>query len=155
MSLVNLFFLFWAVAVTPEAQLRTALEAKAGAVNLSPGIVEISREIVLAPDSHDLDIRGAGLIIKASAAFRGPALIVIPAGKNIRIHDLLLDGDRDAIARPIDLPQAETMFSRFIPNNGILAEGVTGLEIANVKAKNIAGFHNTGECRARGPNSSY
>jgi hypothetical protein len=140
LSLVNLFFLFWAAAVTPEAQLRTALEAKTGAVNLSPGIVEISREIVLAPDSHDLDIRSAGLTIKASTAFRGRALIVIPAGKNIRIHDLSLDGDRDAIGRPIDLPLAGSMFSRSIPNNGIVVEGVTGLEIANLKAKNIAGF---------------
>jgi hypothetical protein len=32
------------------------------------------------------------------------------------------------------------MFSRFIPNNGILAEGVTGLEIAQVRATGIAGY---------------
>ena len=38
------------------------------------------------------------------------------------------------------LPPAGTMFSRFIPNNGILAEGVTGLEITQVKATGIAGF---------------
>lgn len=140
MFLVNLFFLFWAAGASPEAQLRTALEAKTGVVNLAPGVVEISREIVLPPDAHDLDLRGTGVTIKASAAFRGRALIVIPAGKNIKIHDLELDGNRDAIARPTGLPPAESIFSRFMPDNGILAESVTGLEIAGVKAKNMEGF---------------
>ena len=59
---------------------------------------------------------------------------MIPAGKNIKLHDLSLDGNRDAIARPVGLPPSEAMFSRFSPNNGILAEDVTNLEIAQVKA---------------------
>ena len=136
---VNLFLLFLAAA-TPEAQLRTALEAKTGVATLPAGVIEISREIVLPPDAHDLEIRGAGLTLKASAAFRGRALIVIPAGKNIRIHGLTLDGNRDAIGRPIGLPPVDAMYSRFMPNNGILAENVTDLETAQVKASKIAGF---------------
>ena len=129
-----------AAAPTPEAQLRTALLAKTGAVTLPAGTIEISREIVLASDAHDLDISGAATTIKAASTFRGRGLIVIPAGKNIKIHDLSLDGNRDALARPLGLPPSETMFSRFMPNNGILAEGVTTLEIAQVKATGIAGF---------------
>ena len=35
------------LAATPEAQLRTALEAKTGVITLPAGIIEIAREIVL------------------------------------------------------------------------------------------------------------
>ena len=94
--------------------------------------------------AHDLDITGVttagGTTIKAAATFRGRALIVITAGKNMKIHNLSLDGNRDAIALPRGLPPSETMFSRFTPDNGILAEGVTDLEIARVKATGIAGL---------------
>jgi hypothetical protein len=124
----------------PDAQLRAALTAKTGSVTLPAGIIEISREIVLPSDAHDLDIKGAKTTIKASATFRGRALIVLPAGKNINIHDLALDGNRDAVGRPTGLPPSEAMFSRFTQNSGILAESVTGLEIARVKATAIAGF---------------
>jgi len=127
-------------AATPEAQLRSALEAKTGAITLPAGVIEISREIVLPNGAHDLDISGGGTTIKAASTFRGRALIVIPAGKNIKLHDLSLDGNRDAITLPLGLPPSETMFSRFTPNNGILTEGVANLEIANVKATGIAGF---------------
>ncbi len=129
-----------AAAQAPETLLRTALAAKTGAVKLPAGVVEVSREIVLPGDAHDLDIRGAGTTIKASAAFRGRALLVISAGKNIKIHDLALDGNRDAIARPLGLLPSDAMFSRVTPNNGILAEGVSDLEVTGVKAVRIAGF---------------
>ena len=127
-------------AADPETQLRTALAAKTGQVKLPGGVIEISREIVLPSDAHDLNIQGAGTTIKAAATFRGRALIVMAAGKNIDLHDLSLDGNREAVQRPTGLPPSETMFSRFTQNNGILAEGVTGLEIGKVKAKGIAGF---------------
>src|SRR5579863_1895417 len=126
-------------APATESQLRTALLARTGAVTLPAGTIEISREITLPGDAHDLDLRGASTTIKAASTFRGRALIVIPAGKNIKVHDLSLDGNRDAIARPLGLPPSETMFSRFTPDNGLLAEGVTNLEIAQVKATGIAG----------------
>jgi hypothetical protein len=132
-------FLFLAAA-DPETQLRTALAAKTGVVSLPAGTIEISREIVLPSDAHDLEIKGSGTTIRAAATFRGRALIVLPAGKNINIHDLALDGNRDAVSRPTGLPPSEAMFSRFTQNNGILAEGVTGLEIGKVKARAIAGF---------------
>ncbi|MGD1070415.1 MAG: methyltransferase domain-containing protein [Bryobacteraceae bacterium] len=124
-----------------EAALRKALAAKTGSVTLPPGEIEIAREVVMPTDAHDLDIHGAAnTTIKAAAAFRGRALLVFPAGKNIKIRDLSLDGNRDAVGRMIGLPPSGTMFSRFMPNNGILAEGVAGLEIAQVKATGMAGF---------------
>jgi hypothetical protein len=127
-------------ADNPEAVLRRALAGKTGAVTLPSGTIEISREIVLAPDAHDLDIRGSGTVIKASDAFRGRALIVIPGGKNIRIRDLTLDGNREVIGHLMSIPPAGTLLSRFVPDNGIVAEGVAGLEIGPMKAKHIAGF---------------
>jgi hypothetical protein len=123
-----------------EVDLRKALSAKTGSVALPAGVIEISRELVIPVDAHDLDIHGTHTTIKAAAAFRGRALVVFPAGKNVRIRDLALDGNREAVGRMIGLPPSGTMFSRFMPNNGILAEGVTSLEIAQVKATGIAGF---------------
>lgn len=141
MRLVFALALASSLAAAPtESQLRTALLAKTGAVTLPAGTILISREIILPSDAHDLDIRGAMTTLKAADTFRGRALIVIPAGKNIKIHDLSLDGNRDAVARPMGLPPSSAMFSRFVPNNGILAEGVTNLEIGAVNAVGIAGF---------------
>ena len=123
-----------------ETKLRAALQAKTGTVALPSGIIEISREITLPGDAHDLAIRGSETTIKASAEFRGRALIVVPAGKNIAIRDLLLDGNREAFTQPVASAPSGAMLSRVIANNGIVAEGVTGLEIAQVKATQIAGF---------------
>jgi hypothetical protein len=127
-------------ADSPETVLRRALTAKTGSVALPPGIIEISREIALPPDAHDIDIRGAGTTLKASDSFRGRALIAIPAGRNIKIHDLALDGNREVVGHISELPPAGVALSRFVAANGIVAENVTGLEIGPVKATNIAGF---------------
>jgi hypothetical protein len=123
-----------------EAGLRRALLAKTGTVTLPAGTIEISRELVIPADAHDLDIRGSGTTIKAATAFRGRALIVLSAGKTIKIHDLSLDGTREALAQPAVSPPAGAMLSRVVANNGILSEGVTDLEIAQVKATEVAGF---------------
>lgn len=127
-------------ADTPETQLRKALEAKTGTVTLPAGEFLISREIVLPPDVHDLEIRGANTTLKASDTFRGRGLLVLTAGKNIRIHDLTLEGNRDVVGRMMSLPPAGAMYSRTLPGNGIVAEGVTGLEIFNLKANRVSTF---------------
>ncbi len=123
-----------------EAQLRKTLEAKTGAVTLPSGTIEIAREIVLPPDAHDLDIGGSNTTLKAAATFRGRALLVFPAGRNIHLHDLELDGSRDTIGRMTPLPANGILFSRSVANNGILAEGIAGFEASQIKAAHIAGF---------------
>jgi hypothetical protein len=142
---MNPFFLWilaflFAPPTNSEAQLSEALRTKTGNVTLPAGEFEIAREITLAPDAHDLTIDGAKTTIKAAASFRGRALIVVPGGANIHIAGLVLDGNREAVARPMGLPPVETLFSRFTPNNGILAENVIGLEIANMRVNHVAGF---------------
>ena len=129
-----------AAQTSPESALRRALQTKTGVATLPGGVIEISREIVLAPDAHDLDIRGAATTIKASAAFRGRALLVLQGGKNIKLHDLSLDGNREAFAEPVAATPGTSVVSRLVANNGLLAEGVNGLEITKVEAKHVAGF---------------
>jgi hypothetical protein len=123
-----------------EADVRKALAAKTGKVALPEGTYEISREIVMQPDAHDLEIIGPGVTLKAAATFRGRALLVIPRGVNIKVFGLALDGNREAVGRMSGPPPAGTQFSRFVANNGILAEGVKGLEITDIQATYIAGF---------------
>ena len=123
-----------------ESSLRQALQANTGTVTLPAGIIEISREIVLPSDAHDLDIRGTSTTIKASAAFRGRALLVLPAGKNIKVRTLSLDGNRDAFPQTVAPAPSASMLSRVVANNGILAEGVIGLELAQLTATQFPGF---------------
>jgi hypothetical protein len=127
-------------AATPEEQLRTALATKTGAVTLPAGTIEVSREIDLPPDAHDLDIRGNNTILKAAPTFRGRALLVITGGKNLKLHDISLDGNRDAITRPHGLPPSSAIFSRFVANNGIIVENANNIEISHVIATAIDGF---------------
>ncbi len=126
--------------ISPETTLRRALLAKTGTVTLPGGEIEISREIVLPPDAHDLNIGGAGTTIKAAAGFRGRALIVLPGGKSIKLHNLNLDGNRDAFPEPVPASPVSSVLSALVANNGLFAQGVTGLEITAVKATHIAGF---------------
>ena len=129
-----------ALAQGPEAALRKALATKTGMVKLPAGAIEISREIVIPPDAHDLDIEAAGTTLKASAAFRGRALLVITGAKKIKIRGLALDGNRDRIGRRAGLAPADATWSRFTSNSGIIADGDDGLEIDGVKAANMAGL---------------
>ena len=124
----------------PEAELRKAFATKTGSVTLPAGTIEIAREIVIPPDAQGLEIHGAKTTIKAAGTFRGRALLVITAAKKVHIDGLSLDGNRDQIGRMMGLPPSETPFSRFVPNNGILAEDTSDLEIGGVKASNVAGF---------------
>ena len=124
----------------PEGRLRTALQTKTGAVTLPTGVIEISREITLPADAHDLNITATNTTIKASSTFRGRALLILPAGKNIAIRDLSLDGNRAAFPEPLGPPPPTAMLSRVVANNGIVAEGVQGLEIIALKATQVAGF---------------
>ena len=140
LSALTLLALSAFAADTPETILRKALTAKTGTVMLPAGVIEISREVTIPADAHDLLVRAKGTTLKASAAFRGRALLYIAGGLNIRVEDLALDGSRDAVGRMASLPPSGTMYARVVANNGIVAEGVTGLEIARVKARNIAGF---------------
>src|SRR5579883_797344 len=140
MTALFFWFLLFAPSANPDAQLHQALQTKTGSLTLPAGVFEISRELTLPPDARNLTIDASKTTIKAASTFRGRALIAIPGGTNIHITGLTLDGNRDAVSHPTGLPPSGTTFARFTPNNGILAENVTGLEIANMRINHVAGF---------------
>ncbi len=66
---------------TPESRRRTALQTKTGTIALPAGVIEISREITLPADAHDLNITGTNTTIKASATFAAARCSCSPRAK--------------------------------------------------------------------------
>ncbi|HXP86604.1 MAG TPA: hypothetical protein VN841_17880 [Bryobacteraceae bacterium] len=126
---------------TPEQRLRRALASTVtGHLQVPAGTVEISSELTLAPGAHDLEIAGAGTLLKAAAGFSGRALLVIDGARNIRLHDFRIDGNRGALARPLDMAPPENAFRVWYPLNGILADRVEGLDVSAIQLANVVNF---------------
>ncbi len=138
MFLLALFLLL----ASPEQQIRQAVRAGTGVVQLPPGIVEISSEIELPAEARDLEIRGAGSgsTLRAGDRFHGRAIFSARRGKNLRFANFTIDGNREKLARPAGLPPSDVTFSRFTTNNGLLLENIESLEVSKVEFKNVAGF---------------
>ncbi len=119
-----------------------ALEKDTGIIILPAGVVNVSSPFEIAATAHDLDIRGApsGTTLRAAADFQGAAIFVAHSGQNLKFTGFTIDGNRDAIARAASLPPSDVTFARFTRNNGLLMENVTGLTVARVQFKNVAGF---------------
>jgi hypothetical protein len=126
---------------TPEQRLRKTLASTVtGHIQLRRGTVEILSELTLAPGAHDLEISGSGTLLKAASGFTGRALLVIDGARNIRLHDFQIDGNRAALARPMEMAPPENALRVWYPLNGILADRVNGLEIAAVHLDNVVNF---------------
>ncbi len=111
-------------------------------VQLDPGIVEISREIRVPDDAVDFEIVGspAGSTLRASADFRGQALVVARRPVRLILRNFSIDGNRKALARPLGLPPYDVPFHRFTPGNGVLIDGGASVRIENVRLREVAGF---------------
>ncbi len=122
--------------------LRRQLARGAGVIQLPAGVVEIDSPLEIPAGARDVTITGApsGSTLRASSRFRGAAVLHIRSGANIRLSGFTIDGNRAALATPSGLPPSDTPFSRFTPNNGILAEEARGLTISGVRLANVAGF---------------
>jgi parallel beta-helix repeat protein len=126
---------------SPEARIRATLASQTtGKIQLPSGIVEISSELALAPGAHDLEIAGNNTRLKAADNFHGRALLVMENAQRIRIHDVELDGNRDKLDRVLEMAPPENAFRVWYPNNGVLADHVTGLEIQRLKLAKIVNF---------------
>ena len=79
-------------------------------------------------------------MLKLAEAFQGRALFVAEHAGRIRFANFTIDGNREALEQRMDLPPSDVPFARFTRNNGILAEDVEGLDVAEVKFRSIAGF---------------
>lgn len=124
-----------------ENRLRKTLATQTtGVIHLPRGLVEVSSEMTLAPGAHDLEIAGDATMLKASDQFRGRAVLVVEGAQRIRLRDFAIDGNRERLARPLDMAPPENAFRVWYPSNGLLADRVEGLEAAGLFLANIVNF---------------
>lgn len=113
-----------------------------GRVVLPAGVVTVSSEIRVPEGTHDLVVTAnpRGTTLRATAGFKGRALIVCENARNVRFVGFTLDGARDSQTGRAGLPPSNVAFADFYKNNGILVRNVEGLSIARVTARRIWGF---------------
>jgi hypothetical protein len=124
-----------------EARLRKTLAAQTtGIIRLPRGEVEISSELTLAPGAHDLEIVGNETRLKAADNFKGRAILVLENVERIHLHYLEIDGNRQKLAKPLEMAPPENAFRVWYPDNGLLVNNVAGLQIERLGLSNIVNF---------------
>jgi hypothetical protein len=110
-------------------------------VRLPAGVIEISSELHLAPQAHDLEIVGSnGTLVKASNRFRGRAILMAEGAQRIHFRDFGVDGNREVLAKPSAMAPSENAFRVWYADNGLLFDHVDGLSVANVQFRNVVNF---------------
>lgn len=106
------------------------------AAQLPPGVTVLHSEMVV-----DSELSGAagGSTLRMAADFSGRAAVVVK-GKNVRLHDFSIEGNRATREQRVGLPPSNVPFAKFTTGNGILAEGVAGLTVERVSMREIGGF---------------
>ena len=126
---------------SPEARLRKTLAAQiTGVVHLPPGVIEVSSELRVAPGAHDLEIVGSGTMLKAGKDFKGRAIFAAEGARGLRMRDFSIDGNRAALAKPLEMAPPENAFRLYYPDNGVLLDRVEGAELSNLKLANVVNF---------------
>ena len=111
-----------------------------GIVHLPAGVTEVAAEIHLPEGAHDLTIAGDGATLRAAASFHGRAILSCKGCRRITIRDLLFDGNRGVLEKPLPLPPTDWSFARFFSNNGMLFEEAEGIRLERVSFINVANF---------------
>ncbi len=112
-----------------------------GIVRLPEGDLVISEPIRIPAGAVEMEIRGTGdSRIVAAKDFKGPALIVVEKAKKILFADFVIDGNREELAKPLEMAPPENAFRVWYPDNGILADEVEGLRIEHVEFNNVVNF---------------
>ena len=130
-----------ALEAAGEADIRKALAHATGTVRLPAGVLDISAELAIPAGAHDLEVTGdpAGTVLRATASFKGSAILSCLSGVRIRFSRFTLDGNRAALERRVGLPRY-VGFAEFYQNNGIVVEQAAGLTIQDVNFRNVANF---------------
>jgi hypothetical protein len=130
------------VSAGNEAAIREALAAKTRVIHLAPGVMEVSAAIEVPEGTHDLEIRGdaAGSTLRVADSFQGRAVFVVRSGRNVHFADFLIDGNRAALERPLELPPSNVTFAEFYANNGIVAVDTVSLAVEKVRFREIANY---------------
>jgi hypothetical protein len=141
-AIVFLAVLFLAgCSQSPEARIRATLASQTtGVIRFPPGEIEISSELTLAPGSHDLEIVGNQTRLKAADNFKGRAILVFENAERIHLHYLQIDGNRAKLAKPLEMAPPENAFRVWYPNNGVLANKITGLQIERLELSDVVNF---------------
>lgn len=109
--------------------------------HLPAGVTEVSSEIRLPDGAHDLTIVGGDhATLRAGIHFRGRAILSCHGCRSIELRNFSIDGNRDAIGKPLPLPPSDKSFASFVPNNGILMEDTAGLSVDHLDFTAVAGF---------------
>ena len=126
---------------SPEARVRKTLASQAtGIIRLPRGEIQISSELTLAPGAHDLEIVGNETRLKAADNFKGRAILVIENAERIHLHYVEIDGNRQKLAKSLEMAPPENAFRVWYPDNGVLVNSVAGLEIERLRLTNIVNF---------------
>ena len=56
-------------------------------------------------------------------------MLVLENVERIHLHDFVIDGNRDKLAKPLEMAPPENAFRVWYPDNGILVNKVSGLDI--------------------------
>lgn len=111
--------------------------AEARIITLRAGVTEIAAEYVVG-DGDTLKGAAAGSTLRASSRFKGRAIVVL--GSRCAIENVTIDGNRQALVKPLPIAPYDQAFADFYPNNGILAAGSHDITIRKVVLKHIANF---------------
>ena len=107
-------------------------------IQLPAGVVEVHAEMAIGSGT---EVRGSarGTVLHAALDFSGRAILVV-SGDGVLLRDFTVDGNRGALEIRAGLPPYDVPFARFTRGNGVLADGVRGLGIQNVRFREIPGF---------------
>jgi hypothetical protein len=126
-------FVVGVVTVAAIAAMVTAVAPKRRVIELPAGVVELHHAMRV--DSAT-EVRGRGTVLRMAADFADRAAIEVGDGAYLR--DFTIEGN--LAEQRAGLPAYDTPFVRFTRGNGIVADGVSGLRIENVRFRRIAGF---------------
>jgi len=111
-----------------------------GTVHLPAGLSEISTEIRLPEGAHDLTVTGDHTTLRAASNFHGRAILSCHNCRRITFRNFGIDGNREAIERPMPLPPTDKSFASFFTDNGILIEDTDGFSVDHLDFTHIASF---------------
>jgi len=111
-----------------------------GTFRLPAGVTEVSSEIRLPEGAHNLKIVGDGSTLRAAANFRGRAILSCRGCRSIEFRNFAIDGNRDALGKPLPLPPTDKSFASFFPDNGILIEDTDGFSVDHLDFTHITSF---------------
>ncbi|HEX6895809.1 MAG TPA: right-handed parallel beta-helix repeat-containing protein [Bryobacteraceae bacterium] len=112
-----------------------------GTYRLPSGTTEITAELRLPAGAHDLTILGSDhTVLRASANFRGRAILSCRGCRKIKFTNFAIDGNRAANEKPVEMAPSGQSFASVFLDNGILVEETDGLELDHVDFTNIVSF---------------